>query len=452
MSSKEITAVNKEMSNEKMGVNKETVVSTSKEMNNEIIDVNKETDVSTNNETIDANDELATVSAASNSTLASPPSTTPASAVEETVDGALVIDGLQIAKTIRQELRAEVDHLLTSAATIATGDPAAPPPPPCIAAVLVGDRPDSTSYVRIKRVAAQEVGIELRLVQLPESVEQEELCARVRLLNEDERVHAIIVQLPLPGHMDVQRVLSEVSIEKDVDGLHPLNMGRLRISNTRASSSSNVTSNISSSSSDNGNNNNISGNNGSSISGNSGNNISNINNNSSGTTGLPVSSLLPPVPPMFVPCTPRACMELLDRYGVDVEGKHAVVVGRSNIVGIPVAMLLLHRNATVTICHSKTQDLEHKVKAADIVVAALGSPEFIKGSWIKKGAVVIDVGINHVKDDSKESGFRLVGDVQFEEAKKNAAFITPVPGGVGPMTVAMLLKNCIQSFKAQLKL
>ena len=260
---------------------------------------------------------------------------------------------------------------------------------PGLAVVLVGERKDSATYVRMKKQAAKECGIVSLEASVPENITQDELIQVVRKFNEDPNCNGILVQLPLPKHINEEVILNEISIEKDVDGFHPLNIGKLSMKGRK---------------------------------------------------------------PLFVPCTPKGCIELLDRMGVQIEGKNAVVVGRSNIVGIPVAMLLLHRNATVTICHSKTQDIAEKVKAADIVVAALGSAEFIKGSWIKQGAVVIDVGTNPVKDDSKKTGSKLVGDVEFEEAKKNAAMITPVPGGVGPMTVAMLMKNCVEGFKAHNKI
>jgi 5,10-methylene-tetrahydrofolate dehydrogenase/methenyl tetrahydrofolate cyclohydrolase len=192
------------------------------------------------------------------------------------------------------------------------------------------------------------------------------------------------VQLPLPDHIDDEEILGAISLEKDVDGFHPLNIGRLSMKRRE---------------------------------------------------------------PLFVPCTPRGCIELLDRMKIPIQGKEAVVLGRSNIVGLPVAMLLLHRNATLTICHSRTQDLPGVVRRGDILIAAVGRPEMVRGDWVKPGAAVIDVGINAVPDASKPSGHRLVGDVAFDEVKEVAGAITPVPGGVGPMTIAMLLRNTVDGAK-----
>eukprot|EP00656_Telonema_subtile_P043202 TRINITY_DN495_c0_g1_i1.p1 TRINITY_DN495_c0_g1~~TRINITY_DN495_c0_g1_i1.p1 ORF type:complete len:250 (-),score=75.71 TRINITY_DN495_c0_g1_i1:318-1067(-) len=223
---------------------------------------------------------------------------------------------------------------------------------------------------------------------LPEDVSQEDLLAVVRGHNADPKVHGILVQLPLPEHIDEEFVLDQIDIEKDVDGFHTVNVGRL---------------------------------------------------NKKGT------------PPSAIACTPWGCIKLLERAGVQIAGADAVVVGRSNIVGMPAARLLQDRNATVTVCHSRTKDLEGTVKRADIVVAAIGRPEMIKGSWLKPGAVVIDVGINAVDDPSDKRGYKLVGDVAFEEAKEVASMITPVPGGVGPMTIAMLLSNTLDSAKASLR-
>jgi methylenetetrahydrofolate dehydrogenase (NADP+)/methenyltetrahydrofolate cyclohydrolase len=213
---------------------------------------------------------------------------------------------------------------------------------------------------------------------------QEEVEGLVKKLNADPKVNGILVQLPLPDHIDDEEILGTVSLNKDVDGFHPINIGRLSMKRRD---------------------------------------------------------------PLFVPCTPKGCIELLDRTGVAIEGKRAVVLGRSNIVGLPVAMLLLHRNATLTICHSRTQNLPDVVRQADILIAAVGRAEMVRGDWIKPGAVVIDVGVNAVDDPTREKGYRLTGDVAFEEAKEVASAITPVPGGVGPMTIAMLLRNTTDSAK-----
>ncbi|CDF35435.1 Methylenetetrahydrofolate dehydrogenase [Chondrus crispus] len=289
------------------------------------------------------------------------------------------MDGKATAAAVRGEVAAEVARLVD-----AHGETARPG----LAVVIVGERKDSQTYVRAKRRACEEVGISSFGFELPEETTQEALQDVVRELNARQDVHGILVQLPLPEHIDDEKVLDGIEIGKDVDGFHPLNIGRLCMS---------------------------------------------------GRT-----------PPLFVPCTPKGCVELMDRYGVDVEGKNVVVIGRSNIVGLPLAMLLLHRNATVTICHSRTRDTSAKVKEADIVVAACGIPKFVDKSWLKKDAVVVDVGINAVDDPSKKRGYRLVGDVDYEGAAEVASFITPVPGGVGPMTIAMLLTNTVEACKRHL--
>ncbi len=287
-----------------------------------------------------------------------------------------IIDGKAIAATIRAEIALEVEALKARTGQV-----------PGLATVLVGARKDSQAYVRMKKKACAEVGMRSFSHDLPADVSQQELLDVVKDLNATSEVHGILVQLPLPAHIDDEEILGAVSLEKDVDGFHPLNIGRLSMKRRD---------------------------------------------------------------PLFVPCTPKGCIELLDRTGVQIEGSHAVVVGRSNIVGLPVSMLLLHRNATLTICHSRTQNLADVVRSADILIAAVGRPEMVRGDWIKPGAVVIDVGINAVDDASVEKGYRLVGDVAFDEALETASAITPVPGGVGPMTIAMLLRNTMDSAQRSL--
>jgi len=220
--------------------------------------------------------------------------------------------------------------------------------------------------------------------ELPKEALQEEGEALVRALNADPAIHGILVQLPLPSHLDEEAVLNAVSLEKDVDGFHPVNIGRLAMKGREA---------------------------------------------------------------LFAPNTPAGVIELIDRIGVPIAGQEAVVLGRSNIVGLPVSMLLLKRNATVTICHSRSRDLPSITRRADILIAAVGQAEMVKADWVKPGAVVIDVGINRVDDPNNKSGYRLVGDVDFEEVKEVAGYLTPVPGGVGPMTIAMLLKNTVVGAK-----
>ncbi|MDH3674210.1 MAG: bifunctional methylenetetrahydrofolate dehydrogenase/methenyltetrahydrofolate cyclohydrolase FolD [Anaerolineae bacterium] len=286
---------------------------------------------------------------------------------------AKIIDGKEIAATIRGEIKAEVEQMKEQYARV-----------PGLAAVLVGARRDSQTYVRMKKKACAEVGITSFGHDLPADISQAELLRVVQDLNANREVDGILVQLPLPDHIDEEEILGAVSLDKDVDGFHPINIGRLSMKRRD---------------------------------------------------------------PLFSPCTPKGCIELLDRTGVEIEGKRAVVLGRSNIVGLPVAMLLLHRNATLTICHSRTKDLPGVVREADILIAAVGQPEMVRGDWVKPGVVVIDVGVNAVDDATREKGYRLVGDVAFDEVKEVAAAITPVPGGVGPMTIAMLLRNTLTSAK-----
>jgi 5,10-methylene-tetrahydrofolate dehydrogenase/methenyl tetrahydrofolate cyclohydrolase len=221
---------------------------------------------------------------------------------------------------------------------------------------------------------------------LPADISQEELEKIIKKLNRSKKVNGILVQLPLPAHLNEERVLQLISIEKDVDGFSPINIGRLAQKGRE---------------------------------------------------------------PLFVPCTPYGCIYLLEKAGVKIEGANAVVLGRSNIVGMPAALLLIGKNATVTVCHSRTKDLPGVVRQADIIIAAIGKTEMVRGDWVKPGAAIIDVGINAVPDATKKSGQRLVGDVCFSEAKEVAGFITPVPGGVGPMTIAMLMRNTLHAAEIQ---
>ena len=273
---------------------------------------------------------------------------------------AMILNGKQVAAEIRAELKTRAEALRKDGVV------------PCLAVLLAGDDPASKIYVRNKKRACEEIGIESRELLFPESVTEEELIAQIRALNEDPAVDAMLVQLPLPRHINEARVLAEIAPEKDADGFHVVNAGRLFTGQTSV-----------------------------------------------------------------LPCTPAGCMELLRRAHVEFSGKHAVVVGRSNIVGKPMAMLLLNEHCTVTVCHSRTKDLARFTRDADILVAAVGRPGMITGDMIKPGAAVIDVGINRL-DNGK-----LMGDVDFESAEPVAGAITPVPGGVGPMTIAMLMQNAI---------
>ena len=273
---------------------------------------------------------------------------------------ATILNGKQVAAEIRAELKTRAEALRKDGVV------------PCLAVLLAGDDPASKIYVRNKKRACEEIGIESRELLFPENVTEEELIAQIRALNEDAAVDAMLVQLPLPKHIDEARVLAEIAPEKDADGFHVVNAGRLFTGQTSV-----------------------------------------------------------------LPCTPAGCMELLRRANVEFSGKHAVVVGRSNIVGKPMAMLLLNEHCTVTVCHSRTKDLARFTRDADILVAAVGRPGMITGEMIKPGAAVIDVGINRLPDG------KLMGDVDFKSAEPVAGAITPVPGGVGPMTIAMLMQNAI---------
>lgn len=277
---------------------------------------------------------------------------------------AQLISGKEVAASLREEIKQEV-------ASWNNGEQI-----PGLAVVLVGDNPASRSYVKGKQKASKEVGIHSELKELPESVTEEELLQIVKDYNQNEDIHGILVQLPLPDHISDKKVIETISPDKDVDGFHPINIGRMM-------------------------------------------------------TGQEA----------FLPCTPYGIIKMLEYVGVPIEGKHAVVLGRSNIVGKPMGQLLLNKNATVTHCHSRTKDLESYMQSADILIAAIGKREFVKGKDIKPGAVVIDVGMNR-KDDGK-----LCGDVDFDEVSAKASYLTPVPGGVGPMTITMLLYNTLQSAK-----
>lgn len=253
---------------------------------------------------------------------------------------------------------------------------------PGLGVVMAGDNPASQMYVKMKRRACAEVGIESFATLVDSGTPQHEVERAVQAYNDNPAVHGILVQLPLPPQVNEEAVLSRVSLAKDVDGFHPVNIGALAMKGRE---------------------------------------------------------------PTFAPATPSGCMVLIEESGVVVNGASAVVIGRSNIVGLPMAMMLLKANATVTVCHSRTKNLPDVVRQADIVVAAIGQPEFVKGGWIKPGAVVIDVGTNKVDDSSNEKGYRYVGDVEFAAAEKVAGAITKVPGGVGPMTITMLLKNTLKA-------
>ncbi|MBE6788523.1 MAG: bifunctional methylenetetrahydrofolate dehydrogenase/methenyltetrahydrofolate cyclohydrolase FolD [Ruminococcaceae bacterium] len=275
-----------------------------------------------------------------------------------------IIDGKKISAKIKEEVKAEVALLKEKGISVG------------LAVVLVGEDPASKVYVGNKKKACEALGIASFEYLLPESTSEDELLALVEKLNADKAVDGILVQLPLPSHLDEKKVINAISPDKDVDAFHPVNVGKIMIGNYT-----------------------------------------------------------------FAPCTPAGIIELIERSGISIEGKSCVVIGRSNIVGKPMSMLLLHKNATVTICHSRTKDLSDVVRGADIVVAAVGRAKFVTADMVKDGAVVIDVGINRMADG------KLCGDVDFESVAPKCSYITPVPGGVGPMTIAMLMKNTVAAAK-----
>ncbi|ODQ48333.1 hypothetical protein PICMEDRAFT_69980 [Pichia membranifaciens NRRL Y-2026] len=289
---------------------------------------------------------------------------------------ATIISGKELAKKIRS---ASFDHISEQKSKF-------PEFQPKLSIIQVGERPDSSVYVRMKLKASKESGIDCDIIKLPEDIDEISLITLINKLNDDAKVNGILIQLPLPKHLDEVKITNEVLSIKDVDGFDRFNVGELSKRNGK---------------------------------------------------------------PHFLPCTPNGCMKLIQETGVDLNGKNAVVIGRSDIVGTPVAAMLRNANCTVTICHSKTKNIPELVKNADIVIAALGKPAFVKGDWIKPDAIVIDVGINYVPDSTKKSGQRLVGDVDFESVKAKAQYLTPVPGGVGPMTVAMLVDNVYKAALSQ---
>lgn len=283
---------------------------------------------------------------------------------------AIIIDGKQIAAEVRQDVAAKVSELKQKGIE------------PCLAVILVGENPASVSYVTGKQKALAEVGMLDRSVHLPETTSEEDLLKLIDTLNNDDSVHGILVQLPLPKHIDEDKVIMAISPSKDVDGFHPVSVGNMMIGR-----------------------------------------------------------------PAFLPCTPHGIIVLLNKMGIETSGKHAVVIGRSNIVGKPVSILLSRKetNCTVTMCHTGTKNMAEITKQADIIVVASGHPHTLTKDMVKNGAVVIDVGVNRIPDSSKKSGFRLIGDCDYDDLLETASYITPVPGGVGPMTIAMLMYNTLQA-------
>ncbi len=290
----------------------------------------------------------------------------------------ILIDGKKISEEIKNEIKAEVVQIIDA-------DQKAPH----LVAVLVGEDGASETYVSNKRKSCEEVGISSSLYRFSSDISEAELLKTIGFLNNDDDVDGFIVQLPLPKHMNEEKIIEAINPKKDVDGFHPINVGRMAL-------------------------------------------------------GMP----------SYVSATPAGIVELLSRYKIETKGKNIVVIGRSNIVGTPVSILLSRKSktgdATVTLCHSRTTNLKEHTLKADIIIAAIGQPEFITAEMVKEGAVVIDVGIHRIKSDKTKSGYKLIGDVKFDEVSKKASYITPVPGGVGPMTIAMLIKNTLLASKKQI--
>lgn len=286
-----------------------------------------------------------------------------------------IIDGKKIASDIRKELKEKIDKLKSEGRNV-----------PGLVAIIVGDNPASQIYVASKSKACEEIGMRTKVEKFPVKFHEDELIEVIKKYNSDKDYHGILVQLPLPKHINENKIIESISPKKDVDGFHPMSVGNLVIGKET-----------------------------------------------------------------FVSCTPAGIQELLKRYYINTRGKHVVVVGRSNIVGKPIANLMLQKNdyanSIVTVCHSAASDLSYYTKQADILIAAIGQPEMIKGDMVKEGVVVIDVGINRIEDKASSKGYRIVGDVAFNEVAPKSSYITPVPGGVGPMTIAMLLSNTFKAYK-----
>lgn len=281
---------------------------------------------------------------------------------------AIVISGKELADKIRADLKVRVNQFIAEKQVV-----------PHLVVILVGDNPASVSYVRGKQKGCEQTDMKSTLIKLPEDISENELIQEIEKLNQDDSVHGILVQLPLPKHISENKIINTISVKKDVDGFSPINVGKMLLNEE-----------------------------------------------------------------CFLPCTPAGIIRMIKEANIDINGKHAVVIGRSNIVGKPVSQLLLRENATVTICHSRTKDLKSYTKEADILVAAIGKPRFVTADMIKPGAIVIDVGVNRVVD-------KLCGDVDYDNALSVAGYITPVPGGVGPMTITMLLENTLEAAKRLVK-
>ena len=283
-----------------------------------------------------------------------------------------ILDGKRLAETIQDELKPRINTLLENNKM------------PGLGVILVGDKVESETYVTMKHKTCLKLGIMSKIHRFPEEVNEELVIDTIKRMNENNMIHGILVQLPLPEHMDTNKVLNSIHHTKDVDGLGTMNAGKL------------------------------------------------FQNQD----------------PLFFSCTPRGCIELMDEYNIRLRGRNVTIIGSSNLVGLPLSMMLLNRGATVTICNINTRDIREHIQHADILITCCGVPHIVKEDWVNEGTVVIDIGINKVEDLSKKNGYRLVGDVDFENVKNKASYITPVPGGVGPMTIAILMKQIVESCEA----
>jgi 5,10-methylene-tetrahydrofolate dehydrogenase/methenyl tetrahydrofolate cyclohydrolase len=281
----------------------------------------------------------------------------------------ILLDGKQISEELDKEYLIEIEELKKNNIT------------PCLSVILVGDRPDSLSYIKMKKKKCDKLGIGILILKMNENINEIDIIEQIETFNKDMNIHGIIVQLPLPEHIITDNVLDKIDINKDVDGFHYSNIGKMTLNKEV----------------------------------------------------------------LFKPCTPEGCLTLLDKYNIDLFGKDIVIIGKSNIVGLPLSIMLMHKEATVTVCHIHTKNIENKVKNADVLFVACGCPKLIKKEWLKKDVIIVDIGINKIEDKNKKSGFRLVGDVDFENCKEVASYITPVPNGIGPMTVSILIKHTIMS-------
>ena len=288
-----------------------------------------------------------------------------------------ILDGKELSKKINLEIKQKIQALKRTNQK-----------KPGLAVIVIGDKKDSLLYVNMKRKVCKEIGIESKLVHISENFTTENIISIINILNNDDTVNGILVQLPLPKHVNEEKVLTSVNLEKDVDGFHSSNIGNVAMENRT---------------------------------------------------------------PLFTPCTPLGCIRLLEEYNIDLLGKNVVVIGKSNIVGLPISLMLMKRNATVTVCHKHTQNLQQITKNADILVSACGQPHMIKKDWVKDGVVIIDIGISYITDPENQDKKKIVGDIDFKDVSEVASYITPVPGGVGPMTVSMLMENTYNSFVNNVK-